>query len=268
VLPDQDPRPLDPWAVVSVRVGQFLSFNDWTLSAVRNVCIQKVILIICLNVPLSQQVSCPEKQQPFWYYCSMTTETNPKFLYRVVLTVEVWGLPRVVRARAQTASSTKVVPPWAFDFVYSKRSTSLWSTGGNTHNVCLRCAGWSPQDLCPTRQKKEPITRHRRFGLALATPYSIRIPHLSKVRSVNVYQTWIMHWVSNASNWVSFALFVSRPDYARLFHRNERGTCQERWWPRFKEIDFRDTGLREVARHTTIISGCFARKKYHFINTL
>ena len=30
-----------------------------------------------------------------------------------------------------------------------------------------------------------------------------------------------------------------------------------------KEIDFRDTRLGEVALHTTIISGCFARKKYY-----
>ena len=51
------------------------------------------------------------------------------------------------------------------------------------------------------------------------------------------------------------------PIYDRLFYRNERGACQERWWPRFKEIDFRDSGLREVARHTTVISGCFAGKK-------
>ena len=43
------------------------------------------------------------------------------------------------------------------------------------------------------------------------------------------------------------------PIDARLFCRHERGTCQERWWPRFKEIDFRDTGLREVSRHTTIL---------------
>ena len=30
-----------------------------------------------------------------------------------------------------------------------------------------------------------------------------------------------------------------------------------------KEIDFRDTGLREIKGRTTMISGCFARKKYH-----
>ena len=47
--------------------------------------------------------------------------------------------------------------------------------------------------------------------------------------------------------------------YARLFIAMKE-VPSRRWWPRFKEIDFRDTGLREVARHTTIISGCFARK--------
>ena len=30
-----------------------------------------------------------------------------------------------------------------------------------------------------------------------------------------------------------------------------------------KELDLRDTGLREVARQTTNISGCFAREKDH-----
>ena len=30
-----------------------------------------------------------------------------------------------------------------------------------------------------------------------------------------------------------------------------------------KELDLRDTDLREVARQTTNISGCFARKKDH-----
>ena len=30
-----------------------------------------------------------------------------------------------------------------------------------------------------------------------------------------------------------------------------------------KELDFRGTSLREVARQATMISGCFARKKYH-----
>ena len=32
---------------------------------------------------------------------------------------------------------------------------------------------------------------------------------------------------------------------------------------RLKELNLGDTGLREVARKTTNISGCFARKKYH-----
>ena len=69
-------------------------------------------------------------------------------------------------------------------------------------------------------------------------------------------------WFSSASEWVSFALPVSRPDLGpNFFSRNARGTYKERGWPRFK-LDLRDTGLREVARQATIISCCFARKDH------
>ena len=84
------------------------------------------------------------------------------------------------------------------------------------------------------------------------------------------YWYWVYRYhvglVTQANEYHSRCLSPG-PIYAQLFYRNERGIGQERLWPRFKEIDFRDTGLREVERHTTIISGCFARKKYHFSNS-
>ena len=36
---------------------------------------------------------------------------------------------------------------------------------------------------------------------------------------------------------------------------------QERWWPRLKELDLRDTGRREVVSQRTNVAGCSSRKK-------
>ena len=56
-----------------------------------------------------------------------------------------------------------------------------------------------------------------------------------------------------------------RPDF--FFNKMQEVPVKERLWPRFKEPDLREVGLREVARQPGIIRGCFARKKYHFNST-